>query len=381
MMIRKIFLLLWFTALAMSAHQQREEEGQQQSTSEFMRALVVAADSDGTAPIANPLAIRDVARVPLASAEHALVRVAATAVNRIDCLQRSGRLAAPPNESDIIGVEMSGTVVEVGANADGVKVGQRVMALLGGGGYGEFVSVHSSLLMSVPDDIELVQAAALPEVWLTAFQALDRLAPLRALVADNARGDLSVLVHAGGSGVGTALIQLAKHMGAARVLTTSSDGKRALCESLGADVAIDRRANDGRWAQSVLDATDGRGADVIIDFVGGPYWQQNLDAVAADGYIVLLGFLGGPALAAADEPHSLAAILRKRLTIVGSTLRTRPLPYKRALTNDFWQYARAKFVDGTLKPIVDRVLPVAEATQAHQLVESNQNAGKIVLQW
>ena len=293
-----------------------------------------------------------------------LVKVAATALNRADTLQRMGKYPPPKGESEIMGLEMAGTVVACGRDVHHLKEGNQVCGLLGGGGYAEYATIAGSLALPWPKGFDAVQAAAVPEVFLTAFQALRWLAQLQ----ESER----VLVHAGASGVGTAAIQLAKAMGT-EVLVTASGGKHELCKSLGATLAIDYKKED--FAERVAAYTDGRGVDVIVDFIGGAYFQQNLEALATEGRLVMLAFLGG----VKPDEVNLAPILRKRLHIMGSTLRARDLEYKIRLSQDLQRFAWPLFENGTLKPVVDRVYDWAEVAEAHRHMESNQSKGKIVL--
>ena len=293
-----------------------------------------------------------------------LVEVAATAVNRADTLQRQGKYPPPPGESPLLGLEMAGTVVETGPEVQRWQVGDRVCGLLGGGGYAAYAVIHEDLAMPIPDGLSLVAAAALPEVFLTAYQALFWLARLQP-------GE-RVLVHAGASGVGTAAIQLARLHGA-EVWVTASAAKHDRCRALGAQLAIDYRQAD--FAAVVREQTQGQGVAVILDFLAAPYFQRNLDSLALDGRLVMLALMGG----IKAESVNLLPLLRKRLQVMGSTLRNRSLAYKidlsRALVADAWP----AFAAGTLQPVIDRVLPWTEAATAHRLIEANDTIGKVVL--
>ena len=237
-----------------------------------------------------------------------LVKVAAAALNRADTLQRMGKYPPPKGESEIMGLEMAGTVAACGPQVTRWTVGDQVCGLLGGGGYAEYATIPEGMALPWPQGFDAVQAAAVPEVFLTAFQALRWLARLQ-------EGE-RILVHAGASGVGTAAIQLARAMNA-EVLVTASAAKHDLCRTLGADVAIDYKTES--FAERVAAYTDGQGVDVIVDFIGGPYFQGNLKALAVEGRLVMLAFLGG----VKPGELNLAPILRKRLQIIGSTLRAR----------------------------------------------------------
>lgn len=301
---------------------------------------------------------------PQPGPEEILVQVEATAVNRADTLQRRGKYPPPEGESPILGLEMAGTVVERGAQAHRWEVGDRVCGLLGGGGYAEFAAIPERLALPVPAGLDAVQAAALPEVFLTAFQALRWLARLQ-------EGE-TILIHAGASGVGTAAIQLAKVMGAVPIVTASA-GKHELCRELGAALTIDYRREN--FAERVAAFTKGKGTQVILDFIGAPYFQQNLEALSVEGRLVMLAFLGG----VKPEAVNLAPILRKRLQILGSTLRSRSLEYKIRLSQDLQAFAWPLFGRGKLRPVIDRIYNWQEVADAHRYMESNQSRGKIVL--
>ena len=293
-----------------------------------------------------------------------LVSIAATALNRADILQREGRYPPPKGASPILGLEYSGRVAKVGAKVSRWEVGDEVCGLLAGGGYAEYVTVHENLAMSVPQGIDLVQAAAIPEVFLTAFQALDWLAGLNA-------GE-KVLIHAGASGVGTAAIQIAREKGA-EIFVTASAGKHDICKELGATHTIDYKTES--FAKVIADITNGEGVNVIIDFISGPYFDANLASLALEGRMIMLAFLGSPKV----ESANLGPILRKRLTIIGSTLRARTQKYKVKLTRDLNEFAWAKFADGTLKPVIDSIFNWEEVAKAHDYMEANKNSGKVLL--
>lgn len=294
-----------------------------------------------------------------------LVKVAATALNRADILQREGNYPPPRGESPILGLEMAGTVVEAGTAVSRWKKGDRVCGLLAGGGYAAYAVIHEEMAMPVPESMSFEEAAAIPEVFLTAFQALQWLAALKE--------EEWVLIHAGASGVGTAAIQLAREMGAAQILVTASAGKHDICRRLGATHAIDYKAVN--FKKAVLDFSDDRGVDVVIDFIGAPYLEQNLSVLRTDGRMVLLALMGG----VKPGSFNMAPILRKRLQITGSTLRARSLDYKIRLTEDFRDFAWPRFGRGDLQPVVDKVFDWTEVGEAHRYMEANRNKGKIVL--
>lgn len=302
---------------------------------------------------------------PAPSEHEILVKVAATALNRADILQRQGYYPPPKGESDIPGLEMAGTVVETGRAVRRWKKGDRICGLLAGGGYAEYAAIHEAMALPIPGSMSFVEAAAIPEVFLTAFQALRWLAYLKEKEW--------VLIHAGASGVGTAAIQLAKEMGAAQILVTASSGKHEVCRRLGATHAIDYKKVD--FKEAVLDFSKERGVDVVIDFIGAPYLQRNLSVLRTDGRLILLALMGG----VQPESFNIAPLLRKRLQITGSTLRARPLDYKIQLTEEFRAFAWRRFEQGSLQPVVDKVFDWTDAAEAHRFMEANLNKGKIVL--
>ncbi|NRB53276.1 MAG: NAD(P)H-quinone oxidoreductase [Saprospiraceae bacterium] len=293
------------------------------------------------------------------------VKIKATALNRADTMQRRGVYPPPPGESPILGLEMAGVVEEVGAEVTKWKAGDRVCGLLGGGGYAEYCVTHEDMAIRLPDNLSFVEGAAIPEVFLTAYQALHWLAKIQA-------GE-KILVHAGASGVGTAAIQLIKLAGADSIVTASA-GKHETCLDLGASHAIDYKKEN--FAEVIKELTKGAGVQVIIDFIAAPYFQMNLDSLALEGRLVMLSLIGG----VKPEGVNLAPILRKRLQIIGTTLRARSLDYKIALTKDLQTHCIPHFASGKLKPIIDSVIPWTAVVQGHQRMESNLNTGKIVME-
>ena len=293
-----------------------------------------------------------------------LLDVAATAVNRADLLQRQGHYPPPPGASEILGLECSGTVATVGAGVEGFEVGQEVCALLSGGGYATRVAVPAGQVMPRPDGVDLVAAAALPEVAATVWSNVMMVAGLRA-------GD-SLLVHGGAGGIGTFAIQLGKALGA-RVLTTAgSPEKLALCAELGADLTIDYREQD--FTAVVKEATDGVGVDVILDNMGASYLTRNVAALATEGRLVVIGLQGGT-----KAEIDLNALMRKRAAVVGTTLRARPVGEKSTICAAVVEQIWPLVADGTIRPVVGRTLPLAEAAEAHRLMESGATTGKILL--
>jgi tumor protein p53-inducible protein 3 len=302
---------------------------------------------------------------PQPGSDEVLVRVRATAINRADVMQRRGSYAPPPGASPVLGLEIAGEVVQVPDDSAGQwRKGDRVMAVVVGGGYAELVTVPTGMAMGIPAHLTFEQAAAVPEAFLTAY--------LNLFTLGNLQAGVTVLIHAGASGVGTAAIQLARAAGARVIVTAGSEDKLAFCRELGAEVGINYK--EEKFADRVLTVTDNRGADVILDFVGAPYWDDNMRSLAIGGRLMLIGFLGG-----SKGQMDLGPIMGKRATVVGTTLRRTPLPQKIGLTKAFSDFALPRFETGELKPVIDKVFPISEASEAHQYMESNQNTGKIVL--
>ncbi|MGE4608421.1 MAG: NAD(P)H-quinone oxidoreductase [Myxococcota bacterium] len=323
-----------------------------------MKAIVV--DSPGAE---SSMRLGDASEPPL-RAGCIRIRVAATAVNRADLLQRQGLYPAPPGESAILGLECAGEVAEVASDVDQWRVGDFVMALLGGGGYAQEVVVDAGSVMRVPANLSLEQAAAIPEVFLTVFLNVFQLAALP-------EGG-SALIHGGGSGIGTAAIQLVKAVGGTAIVTAGSDEKCARCAELGADVAINYATGD--FAKSIADHTQRRGVDVILDSIGGPYLEPNLASLAIGGRLVLIGLMGG-----ARSEINLGQLLTRRLAIIGSTLRARPLEEKARLAAAFADRFGTALDDGTIFPVIDRVLDLADAREAHRVLKASEHFGKVVL--
>jgi len=304
------------------------------------------------------------AAAPLLGADELRIRVAACAVNRADLVQRQGGYPAPPGASTILGLECAGVVTEVGASVRGFASGERVMALLAGGGYAEEVVVHAGSAMKVPPALSLEEAAAIPEVFLTVFQNVFQLAQLP--------NDGWLLVHGGGSGIGTASIQLAKRVGARVIVTAGSDAKCEQCRKLGADVAVNYR--NAKFVDAVKEATGGRGVDVILDSIGAPYLADNLASLAIGGRMSVIGMMGGP-----KAELNLGQVLMKRLSIIGSTLRARSVGEKAALVAGFLARFGDDLAAGRIRAVVHRVLPLADAAEAHRALAASEHFGKIVL--
>lgn len=302
---------------------------------------------------------------PVPTENEILVQVKATALNRADTLQRMGKYPPPKGASQILGLEISGMVVETGRLVAQWKKGDKVFGLIPGGGYAEFAVINENMAMRIPEKFSYGQAASIPEVFLTAYQAL-------AWYGKLGKGN-SVLIHAGGSGVGTAAIQMAREIGA-EVFITASLSKHNICIDLGAKKAIDY--NSQNFADEILNFTNQNGVDIIVDFIAGPYFKKNLDCLKTDGRLIILASLGGGKVDEID----LRKILTKRLSVIGSTLRSRSLDYQIKLTMEFSDFALPKFENGTLKPVIDSVFEWHDVSEAHRYMEANKNTGKIVLE-
>ncbi len=297
------------------------------------------------------------------------VRVSAAGVNRADLMQRTGGYAAPPGwPADIPGLEFAGEVDRLGADVEGWNAGDRVMGLAGGGAYAERVVVPAEHLLPIPDGMDEVEAAGIPEVFITAHDAL------------RTRGSLmegeSVLIHAVGGGVGTAGLQIARAYGALVMGTSRSPWKLERAEALGLAVAIDLSGPDVAFAERVREVTDGRGADLVLDLVGGPYLAENLRSMGPLGRQVVVGLPGGR-----SAEVDLGLLLSKRLTLVGTALRSRSRIEKAAATRLFAEEVLPLLADGRIRPVVHEVIPAAQAGRAHEVVASNLTFGKVILRW
>ena len=303
-------------------------------------------------------------RVPVAAAGEVLIEVATAGVNRPDVLQRKGGYAPPPGASDIPGLEVAGTIIALGAQVTGWKIGDEVCALITGGGYAEFVNAPAVQCLPVPGGLTLEQAASLPEtfftVWINVFQR------------SGLKNDESLLIQGGSSGIGVTAIQMARAFGHRVFVTAGTAEKCAQCEELGATRAINYRTED--FVAVIKDLTAGRGVDVILDMVGGDYVPRELACLADDGRLSLIAFLGG-----SKTSLDMTDILRRRLTITGSTLRPRPIEVKagiaRALREKVWPLIES----GKIRPVIYRTFALDDAAAAHALMESSEHVGKIML--
>jgi putative PIG3 family NAD(P)H quinone oxidoreductase len=325
-----------------------------------MKAVIVEKPGDESA-----LKLGEVPE-PKIKPDELLIRVHAAGVNRADIMQRQGFYPPPYGASEIIGLECAGEVEAVGNSVTGWKVGDHAMALLPGGGYAEKAAVHYGSAIKIPASLSFEEAAGFPEVFLTAFLNLFMLADIKSGEA--------ALIHGGGSGVGTASIQLLKEARARSIVTAGSDAKCEQCLKLGADVAINY--NLGPFPASVKTATNGCGVEVILDSIGGPYLPGNLESLAHGGRLVLIGLMKGT-----HAEIDLSAVLRRHLKIFGSTLRTRPASEKAQIVTAFLKQFGAPFEAGRLRPPIYKAIPASEAPTAHRMMQASEHFGKIVLKF
>ena len=308
------------------------------------------------------LEIQDV-ETPQPTGDQVRVRVRASGINRADLLQRAGGYPAPAGSpSNIPGLEFAGEVDAVGPLVQAWKPGQRVMGLAGGGGQAEYILTHEGLLLEIPQNLDFVQAAGIPEVFLTAHDALFTQAGLQ-------MGE-RVLIHAAGSGVGTAALQLARATGATTFGTSRTPHKLELARELGLDVGL----SDRNFAAEVNRLTNGEGVHVVLDFIGTPYLEQNLQALALWGRLVFLATLGG-----VQANVNLGMLMGKRISLRGVTMRTRTLEEKLAVTRCFATSVLPLLANGKVKPVIDQVYPLQEIAEAHKVMEENRNFGKLIV--
>ncbi len=293
-----------------------------------------------------------------------LVRVAAAGVNRPDVMQRQGRYPPPAGASDIPGLEIAGEVIALGANVSGVALGDKVTALLPGGGYADHAVAAAALCLPIPGGLSMVEAAALPETFFTVWTNLFERGGLKA-------GE-SVLIHGGTSGIGTTAIQLAVAWGARVIATAGTEEKARACERLGAARGIDYRTED--FVEVIRRETDGKGVDLILDMVGASYLARNMEAVAVEGRLVVISLIGG-----ARAEINLGTLMSKRLTVTGSTLRIRSVAQKAAVAEGLRRHVWPLLAAGRVRPIIYATFPLAQASEAHRLMETSQHIGKIVL--
>lgn len=312
-----------------------------------------------------PEALRPVVRpTPRPGSGEVLVRVVAAGVNRADVMQREGRYPPPPGASDIPGLEVAGTVVAVGGDVAEVAVGDEACAIVSGGGYAEYCVVPAPQCLPIPDTVSLRDAASLPEAYMTVWTNVFERGRLAA-------GE-TFLVHGGSSGIGTAAIPLAKLRGARVFATAGTDEKCTACTALGADLAINYREQD--FVGVVREATGGRGVDVILDMVGGAYLQRNVDSLALEGRLVIIALMEG-----ASAEVNLAALMSKRLTVTGSTLRARRVDQKAAVARAVREHVWPHVAGGRLRPTIHATYPLADAAEAHRVMQSSRHIGKLLL--
>jgi putative PIG3 family NAD(P)H quinone oxidoreductase len=303
---------------------------------------------------------------PTPGAGEVLIEVAATAVNRADLLQRQGHYPPPPGASEILGLECSGRIVGLGPGAEdsGVRVGDKVCALLSGGGYAEQVTVPAGQVLPVPAGADLVEAGGLVEVAATVWSNVFMLAGLQ-------RGE-TLLVHGGAGGIGTMAIQLATALGARVAVTAGSTRKLDRCAALGADILVNYHEED--FVERVLDATDGRGADVVLDVLGASYLDRNLTVLATSGRLVVIGLQGG-----AKAEIDLSRLMTKRAAVLATTVRARSASEKAAIVAGLAAHVWPLVADGTVRPVVHASLPLDQVAEAHRIVEAGESVGKVVL--
>lgn len=301
---------------------------------------------------------------PTPGPQHLLVQVRAFGVNRADALQRAGNYPPPPGENDIPGLELAGEVISCGSAVTGFAQGDRVFGLVGSGAYAERALLDHRLAVPIPDGWDYAQAAAVIEIFCTANETLF------------GRGDLqageSILVHAGGSGVGTTAVQMAKHIGASVYFTAGSDAKVEKVMALGADGGINYKTHD--FVEEIKRLTDGEGVDVIEDFIGADYMKRNIASLKPDGRLVLVGLMGG-----SKCEFDLAPMLRRRLCVRGFNLRAQPIELKQAIVARFKERWMPLLVDGTVRAITHGVYPFGETAEAHRVMEANENFGKLIV--
>lgn len=305
------------------------------------------------------------ADVPTLAPGKVLVEVAAFGINRPDCIQREGLYPPPPGESPVPGLEIAGRVVALGEGVSGLKIGDEVCALVGSGGYAEYALADAALCLPKPKALTDIEAAGVPETYFTVYDNVFTRGRLT-------KGE-TFLVHGGSSGIGSTAIQLAKHVGATVIATAGSPDKCAFCRTIGADHAIDYRAQD--FVAETLAITNKRGVDVILDMVGGPYIPKNVSLLALDGRLVQIAFLQGPMV----EKFNYTPVMVKRLTLTGSTLRPRTLAQKTEVANALREKVWPLLDSGAVKPLVHATFPMEQTRAAHELMESSAHLGKIIV--
>lgn len=300
---------------------------------------------------------------PNPSKDEILVQVKAAALNRADILQRKGKYPPPKGASEILGLEIAGEIVGLGANAANWRKGDKIFGIIPGGGYAQYAVIHKDMAIAIPHNLSYTEATSIPEAFLTAYQALFLLA--------KTLPNEKVLVHAGGSGVGTACIQLLSHLGTTCIITASKS-KHSKCYELGAQTCIDYHNED---FHEIIKTTIGK-VNVIVDFIGASYFKQNIDCLDTDGRMVMLALMGGTNI----SELNIAKIVLNRINILGSTLRNRDLNYQIELKNSFWRDSKHLFEKNIYKAIIDKIYNWKDVASAHKRMEENKNFGKIVLE-
>ncbi|XP_004139484.1 quinone oxidoreductase PIG3 [Cucumis sativus] len=323
-----------------------------------MKAVVIS--EPGEAEVLQLQEVDD----PIINEDEVLIKVEATALNRADTLQRKGFYPAPKGSSPYLGLECSGIIQALGKNVSRWKVGDQVCALLSGGGYAEKVAVPAGQLLPIPPGVSLKDAASLPEVACTVWSTVFMTSRL-------SRGE-TLLVHGGSSGIGTFAIQIAKYQGAKVFVTAGSEEKLAVCKDLGADVCINYKTED--FVARVKEETDGKGVDVILDSVGASYFQRNLESLNLDGRLFIIGTMGG-----AVTQLDIRSLFAKRATVQAAGLRTRSLENKAVIVSEVEKIVWPAIAAGKVKPVIFKYLPLSQAAEAHQLMESSKHIGKILL--
>lgn len=323
-----------------------------------MKAIHIQSEQDN-----RPLVWQETAD-PEYGAGEVLVDIHATALNRADLMQRAGGYPPPPGAPDILGLEMAGVIRAVGDEVNGWREGDRVCALLPGGGYAEQVSVPAGMLMSIPNDWSFEQAAGLPEVFLTSYVNIF-------MEADFETGE-TVLVHGGASGIGTSAIQLVRAAGGTVIITASTNEKVSRCQRLGANLAIQYTEED--FVERINEFTDGGGVDIILDMVGADYFAKNLSLLKLEGRLVFISTLSG-----SQTEIDLRTLMGRRLRLIGSVLRSRSVAEKQAITRRFREQFWDQIESGGIQPVIDSIYPIQEVEEAHERMRKNQNIGKIIL--
>ncbi len=302
--------------------------------------------------------------IPVITKDEVLIQVKAAGINRPDIMQCKGLYPPPPGASDILGLEVSGIVIEAGKNVSQINTGDKVCALVTGGAYAEYCSANASLCLPIPNNYTFSQAAALPETFFTVWSNIFNTARLR-------RNE-NLLIHGGSSGIGTTAIQLCKAFGANVFVTAGTDAKCQFCRDIGADFAINYNQQD--FVAEIMDITNDKGVNVILDIIAGDYFDRNLKCLDQEGRLVQIAVQNGPTVKANILP-----IMLKRLTVTGTTLRNRDIIFKSRIASQLLEQVWPMLESGKILPIIDRTFPLTEAKKAHQLMESSKHSGKIIL--